>query len=108
MSGAGIAALAMDDLTPNQLRLLRELDFYGGVLILRRRLDEADYAVLEKSGFVTAFAINVREVRYKITPAGRGTVPSLARVFRLDPIEAPLIRTRKLALGAKKFTKCIK
>ena len=53
----------MADLTPNQIRLLRELDFYGGVLILRKRTDEADYAVLEKSGFVTAFAINISDVQ---------------------------------------------
>jgi len=64
----------MADLTPNQLRLLRELDFYGGILILRTRTDEADYEVLEKSGFVSAFAINISEIRYKITAAGRAAL----------------------------------
>ncbi len=65
----------MADLTPNQKRLLRELDFYGGVLILRTRANDADYEVLDKGGLVTAFAITQREVRYKITPAGRAVLP---------------------------------
>jgi hypothetical protein len=65
----------MADLTPNQKRLLRELDFYGGVLILRTHGNDADYEVLEKGGLVTAFALTKREVRYKITPAGRAVLP---------------------------------
>jgi hypothetical protein len=39
----------MADLTLNQLRLLRELDFYGGLLIIRTRTDDADYAVYSRS-----------------------------------------------------------
>jgi len=35
----------------------------------------ADYEVLEKGGLVTAFALTKREVRYKITPAGRAVFP---------------------------------
>ena len=64
----------MADLTSNQLRLLRELDFYGGVLIIRTHGDDADYAVREKDGLVTAFALNISEVRYKITKAGRAAL----------------------------------
>jgi hypothetical protein len=66
----------MADLTTNQLRLLRELDFYGGVLIIRTHTNDADYAVLEKDGLVTTFALNIREVRYKITWAGRAAIPN--------------------------------
>lgn len=66
----------MADLTTNQLRLLRELDFYGGVLIIRTHTNDADYAVLEMDGLVTAFALNIREVRYKITRAGRAAIPT--------------------------------
>jgi hypothetical protein len=51
----------MADLTPNQKRLLRELDFYGGVLIIRTRANDADYEVLD--GLITAFALTMREVR---------------------------------------------
>ena len=61
----------MADLTQNQMRLLRELDFYGGVLIIRTRANDTDYAALEKRGFITAFALNMSEVRYKITKDGR-------------------------------------
>jgi hypothetical protein len=64
----------MADLTSNQLRLLRELAFYGGVLITRTHADDADYAVLEKDGLVTAFALNISEVKYKITKAGRAAL----------------------------------
>ena len=66
--------LTRADLTPSQIRLLRELDFYGGVLIIRTHADNADYAVLEKDGLVTAFALNISEVRYKITKAGRAAL----------------------------------
>ena len=58
----------MADLTPNQIRLLRELDFYGA------RAPTMP-TVLEKGGLVTAFALTKREVRYKITPAGRAVSP---------------------------------
>jgi hypothetical protein len=44
----------MAELSPNQIRLLRELDFYGGVLILRTRANDADYEVLEKGGLVNS------------------------------------------------------
>ena len=59
----------MADLTPNQIRLLRELDFYGA------RAPTMPTEVLEKGGLVTAFALTKREVRYKITPAGRAVLP---------------------------------
>jgi len=49
----------MADLTPSQIRLLRELDFYGGVLIIRTRTNEADYAVLEKDGLITALSLGI-------------------------------------------------
>ena len=54
----------MAELTPNQIRLLRELDFYGGALIIRTRANEADYAVLEKDGLFTAFSLGISQVKY--------------------------------------------
>ena len=66
--------LTMADLTPSQIRLLRELDFYGGVLIIRTRTNEADYAVLEKDGLITAFSLGISQVKYKITKAGRAAL----------------------------------
>jgi len=65
----------MAELTSNQLRLLRELAFYGGVLIIRTRDNDADYAILEKDGLVSAFAQSASEVKYKITKAGRAALP---------------------------------
>jgi hypothetical protein len=61
----------MTDLTQNQIRLLRELDFYGGSLIIRSRANDADYRVLDKGGSITALALNLNEVLYKITKDGR-------------------------------------
>jgi hypothetical protein len=58
------------DLTQNQMRLLRELEFYGGSLIIRTRTDNADYALLVKRGFVTASALTMSEVLYKMTKDG--------------------------------------
>ena len=58
-------------LTPNQLRLLRELEFYGGVLIVRAHRDQADYDHLEKVGLVTGFSVSMSDMRYKITKLGR-------------------------------------
>lgn len=49
----------MSDLTPTQIHLLRELDFYGGVLIIRTHANDGDYAVIEKGGLVTAFALRL-------------------------------------------------
>ena len=64
----------MGDLTPSQMRFLRELDFYGGVLIIRTRTNEADYAVLEKDGLIAAFSLGISQVKYKITKAGRAAL----------------------------------
>jgi hypothetical protein len=61
----------MTDLTQNQIRLLRELDFYGGSLIIRSRANDADYRALDKGGSITALALNMNEVLYKITKDGR-------------------------------------
>ena len=66
--------LTMAELTPNQTRLLRELDFYGGAVIIRTRADEADYAVLEKDGLITALSLGISQVKYKITKAGRAAL----------------------------------
>lgn len=66
----------MAELTSNQLRLLRELAFYGGILIIRTHDNDADYAILEKDGLVSAFAQNASEVKYKITKAGRAAIPT--------------------------------
>ena len=65
----------MAELTSNQLHLLRELAFYGGVLIVRTHGNDADYAVLEKGGLVFAFAHSASEIKYKITKAGRAALP---------------------------------
>ena len=51
--------------------ILRELDFYGGSLIIRTRANNADYVLLEKRGFITASALTMSEVLYKITKDGR-------------------------------------
>ena len=49
----------MSDLTPNQKRLLRELDFQKS-----------------KRTYHWPFALTMREVRYKITQAGRAVLSS--------------------------------
>lgn len=69
-SGDGHIAFICD-LSSDQLQLLRELDFYGGVMIVRSRRNYADYEALEKAGFVTGFAVSMSELRYKITKAGK-------------------------------------
>ena len=53
----------MPDLTANQIRLLRELEFYGGVLIVRAHRDQADYDRLEIVGLVTGFSVSMRDMR---------------------------------------------
>ena len=50
----------MADLTSDQLRVLRELDFYGGVMIVRSGREFQDYEVLEKAGLVLAEATSAR------------------------------------------------
>ena len=52
----------------------RFLRFYGGVLIVRTRANEADYAVLEKDGLITALSLGMSQVKYKITKAGRAAL----------------------------------
>jgi hypothetical protein len=61
----------MADLTSDQLRVLRELDFYGGVMIVRSGREFQDYEVLEKAGLVLAEATSAREMRYKLTKIGK-------------------------------------
>ena len=66
----------MADLTSDQLRLLGELDYYGGVMIVRSGGDHLDYEVLEKAGLILAEAISTREMRYKLTKAGKSLLES--------------------------------
>jgi hypothetical protein len=53
------------DLTPDQRRLLRELDNFGGVLIVHTRGQRSDYEYLEKAGLIMTFALNDNEIRYE-------------------------------------------
>jgi hypothetical protein len=62
----------MTGLTPNQLRLLGELEHHGGALIVRpRRADRDDYELLETMDLVEAHVMHPGEIRYEITEAGR-------------------------------------
>jgi hypothetical protein len=54
----------MADLTPNELRLLRELDFYGGVF-LRKRTDEADSVSFTRSEFRLAERKNLLDLVHR-------------------------------------------
>ena len=77
----------MADLTPSQIRLLRELDFYGGVLIIRTHADNADYAVLEKDGLVTAFALNISKSNIRRA----SSIVRLAGPCRLNHVATKLL-----------------
>ena len=57
------------------LTSLRELDFYGAILIIRTHDNDADYAILEKGGLGFGLCSNASEVRYKVTKAGRVALP---------------------------------
>ena len=61
-------------LTPNQIRLLRELEDHGGVLIVRPRADRDDYDVLERMGLVESHALRSGEITHEITDAGRAAL----------------------------------
>jgi hypothetical protein len=64
------------DPTPKQMQLLRELDFFGGALIVRSRMDAHEYVHLQNAGLVTCFTMYLNEVRYEITEAGRAVLRS--------------------------------
>ena len=64
----------MADLTPIR-NVFCENSISTAVSSLYARANDGDYGVLEKGGLVTAFALTKREVRYKITPAGRAVLP---------------------------------
>jgi hypothetical protein len=66
----------MADLTSDQLRLLRELDHYGGVMIVRSGSGFQDYQALENVGLILAKAMSAREMRYKLTKAGKTLLES--------------------------------
>jgi hypothetical protein len=66
----------MPNLTSDQQRLLGELDDYGGVMIVRSRSNYHDYEILEKAGLILAEAISTREMRYKLTKAGKRLLES--------------------------------
>ena len=93
----------MANLTPSQIRLLRELDFYGGVLIIRTRTNEADYAVLEKDGLFTAFSLGISQVKYKITKAGRAALSTQRQRFAPNLLSAKLLWYIHRAIRIKKM-----
>jgi hypothetical protein len=64
----------MSYLTPRQMQLLRELDIYGGTLIVRSRKDDRDYLHLQNAGLVSSSTMFTNEVHYKITDAGRAVL----------------------------------
>ena len=66
----------MNRLTDDQLEILRELEQHGGVLIIRRHANFADYDHLEKVGYLEANSVNVSDTRYEITERGRAALRS--------------------------------
>ena len=59
-----------DELTEQQIQLLRELNTAGGILIVRRESEFPNYARLEALGYVTSQSADFGEVRFRITPKG--------------------------------------
>ena len=63
----------MPDLTPKQLRLLKELMLFGGALIISHGEDKTDYLLLQQLGLIMSVNLNgpLNEVLYEITAIGR-------------------------------------
>lgn len=72
--------MGITDITVEQLELLRELAWHGGVILVSSRDDYWDYRELMKRGLVYVEETGSR-IRYELEPKGRSLLAGVDTTF---------------------------